>query len=155
VPEVIRLWVFYHQNDETRSRKLAQVPEPSEFTHSGSLVSAGHLQPLPFTYRRTTLTLCRPGESNRTVKLEFKLKNTPVAARWLEQLKIVEKRYVCVFSLYKILFHFKALFWESIILLLPPPLHNLPYCHTIARPLRNIRPPRRPPPFMPYTIQYW
>ena len=43
-------------------------------------------------------------------------------------------------SLYKILFHFKALLWESIILLLlPPQLQNLPYCNTIARPLRNKR----------------
>ena len=39
------------------------------------------------------------------------------------------------------------------------PLHmqSLPYCNTIARPLRNIRPPHPTPtpPFMPYTIQYW
>ena len=38
----------------------------------------------------------------------------------------------------------------------PPHLHNLPYCITIARPLRNIRPPPTDPPFfMPCTIQYW
>ena len=48
------------------------------------------------------------------------------------------------FSLYKILFHFKALFWQSIILLCPSQLKNLPYCITIARPLRNIRPPTDP-----------
>ena len=37
--------------------------------------------------------------------------------------------------------HFNALLWESIILLLPSPnLQRLPYCNTIARPLRNIRP---------------
>jgi len=36
-----------------------------------------------------------------------------------------------------------------------PPLHlqSLPYCNTIARPLRNIRPPPIPP--IPYIIQYW
>jgi len=45
-------------------------------------------------------------------------------------------------SLYKILFPFKAVLWESICLLLPPPhWQSLPYCITIARPLRNIRPP--------------
>ena len=45
-------------------------------------------------------------------------------------------------SPYKTLFHFKALLWESIILLLPPHhLQSLPYCNTIARLLRNIRPP--------------
>jgi len=50
------------------------------------------------------------------------------------------------FSLYKILFHFKALLWESIILVLPPPhLQSLPYCNTIAPPLRNMRPPSDPP----------
>jgi len=51
--------------------------------------------------------------------------------------------------LHKILFYFKALLWESIILFLPPPhpviapppsLQNLPHCNTIARPLRDIRP---------------
>ena len=48
-------------------------------------------------------------------------------------------------GLYKILFHFKALWWESIVLLLPPlHLQSLPYCSTIARPLRNIRPPTDP-----------
>jgi len=50
-------------------------------------------------------------------------------------------------SLHKILFHFKfkALVRESIILILPPPhLHSLRYCNTIARPLRNIRPPSTP-----------
>jgi len=36
-------------------------------------------------------------------------------------------------SLYKILFHFKALLWESINFLSPPPhLQSLPYCNTIA-----------------------
>jgi len=51
-------------------------------------------------------------------------------------------------SLYKILFHIRALVWESIILVfvLPPPhLQSLPYCNTIARLLRNIRPPTDPP----------
>jgi len=60
-------------------------------------------------------------------------------------------------SLYKILFHFKALLWESIILLLPPP-HNLQrpsplqyYCMLFAQ----YTPPNRPPLCMPYTIHYW
>ena len=50
------------------------------------------------------------------------------------------------FSLYKILFYFKAPLWESIILVLPPPPHlqSLLYCNTIARPLRNIRSPTDP-----------
>ena len=49
-------------------------------------------------------------------------------------------------SLYKILFHFKAFLWESMILsLLPSHLQTLPYYNTIASPLRNIRPsPHRP-----------
>ena len=42
-------------------------------------------------------------------------------------------------SMYKIVYHFKALLWESIIRLLPPPLQSLPDCNTIARPLRNKR----------------
>jgi len=43
-------------------------------------------------------------------------------------------------SLNKILFHFKAIVWESYH---PLSLHmqSLPFCNTIARPLRNIRPP--------------
>ena len=60
-------------------------------------------------------------------------------------------------GLYTILFHFKALLWEPIILACPPHLQSLPYCNTIARLLRNIRPP--PPPrclcYMLYTIQCW
>ena len=47
-------------------------------------------------------------------------------------------------SLYKILFHCKALLCESTILLRPPHLQSLPYCITIARPLCNIRPPIDP-----------
>jgi len=48
-------------------------------------------------------------------------------------------------SLYKILFFFKALLWKSSILLVPPPqLQSLPYCNTVARPLRDIRPPTDP-----------
>jgi len=37
----------------------------------------------------------------------------------------------------------------------PSHLHCLRYCNTVARPLRNMRPPHRPPLCMPYTIQYW
>jgi len=57
-------------------------------------------------------------------------------------------------SLHKILFHFKVLLWESIILLPPPHLQSLPYCNSIVRPLRNIRPPPLPPVFMSYLMQY-
>jgi len=42
-------------------------------------------------------------------------------------------------SFHKILFYFKALLCESIILLCPPHLQSPPYCNTHARPLRNIR----------------
>jgi len=44
-----------------------------------------------------------------------------------------------------LVFHLKALLWESIMLLCPHPhLRSLPYCNTNARPLRNIRPPTDP-----------
>jgi len=56
-------------------------------------------------------------------------------------------------SLHKILFYFKALLWESIILLLPPHLQSLPYCNTIARLLCNIWPPPAPPPHV-YAIPH-
>ena len=62
------------------------------------------------------------------------------------------KRKVSHVSLFKILFHFKALLWESIILLVAPLfLQRLPYCNTIARLLRNIRPPTDPP-FVCHTL---
>jgi len=57
-------------------------------------------------------------------------------------------------SLYKMLFHFKALLWESIILLLPlppaSPTRLQYYCNT------NLQDstPFRPPAFTPCTIQY-
>jgi len=52
----------------------------------------------------------------------------------------------------KILFYFKALLWESIILLLAlPHLQSLPYCNTIGRPFRNIRPPPTP---LSYAIHH-
>jgi len=57
-------------------------------------------------------------------------------------------------SLYKKVFHFKALLWEAIILVLPyPHLQRPPYCNTIARPLRNIR-PATDPPFVCHTPYY-
>jgi len=60
------------------------------------------------------------------------------------------------FSLHKILFYFIAFLWESmILLLLPSQLQTLPYCNTIATPLRNIRPPPPTLLIMTYTIQYW
>ena len=37
----------------------------------------------------------------------------------------------------------------------PPLLQSLPYCNTIARPMRNIRSPIDLPPLLPCTIQYW
>jgi len=59
------------------------------------------------------------------------------------------------FSRYKILFHFKALLWESSILLcprLPAKPTLLQYdCMIIAQ----YTPPHRRFLFMPYTIQYW
>ena len=65
-------------------------------------------------------------------------------------------RAAAVISLYKRLFHFKALLWESIILLLPRPtckaypmaIHWYDHCAMYA-------PPHRPLLSMPYTIQYW
>ena len=55
----------------------------------------------------------------------------------------------------KILFRFKAILWESIMLLLPPPLVKpillQYYCTTIAQ----YTPSYRPPFCMPYTIHYW
>jgi len=56
---------------------------------------------------------------------------------------------------YKILFHFKALLWESITVLLSPPhLQRLPCCNAITRLLRNIRPPTDPSfvCYRPYNI---
>ena len=42
---MVRLRVSYHQNDETLSlNSLRYLPEQSQFTHSGSLVAAGHLR---------------------------------------------------------------------------------------------------------------
>ena len=59
-------------------------------------------------------------------------------------------------SLHKILFRFKALLWESIILLIPPPQPEKPtllqyYCTTIAQ----YTPPHTDPPpcfHTPYNI---
>jgi len=56
-------------------------------------------------------------------------------------------------SRYKIVFHFKAVLWESFILLLPSPLPATPillqyYCTTFAQ----YTPRNRPPLCMPYTI---
>jgi len=41
-------------------------------------------------------------------------------------------------------FNFKLLWVAIILLLLPPHLQSLPYCNTIAGPLRNIPPPPLP-----------
>jgi len=63
---------------------------------------------------------------------------------------------IYIFSLYKILFHFKALLWESIVLSFTPPPLAKPillqyFCTTIAQ----YTPPYRPPFCKPYTIQHW
>ena len=59
-------------------------------------------------------------------------------------------------SLHKILFRFEALSWESIILVLPPPTCKAyPIAILVHDPLRNVRPPIRPPFSKPYTIQCW
>jgi len=62
-------------------------------------------------------------------------------------------------SLYKIVLYFTALAWESIMgvhhpCIAPPHLQSLRYCKTIARLLRNIRPPSDPPCVchVPYNI---
>jgi len=70
---------------------------------------------------------------------------------------VVEAEEVCKVSLYKILFYFKALVWESIILFLPPPPPAKPtllqyYRTPIAQ--YTPRPPHRPPVCMADTIQY-
>jgi len=57
--------------------------------------------------------------------------------------------------LYKIVFNFKALLWESVILLLPPPTCK---AYPIAMLLHDhcaIYAPHRPLLFMPHTVQYW
>jgi len=56
------------------------------------------------------------------------------------------------FSLYKILFYFEAFLWESIFHLFLPHMQSLPYCNTIVRLLRKIRPPPPTPPF--YAIHH-
>jgi len=58
-------------------------------------------------------------------------------------------------SRYKIVFHVKALLWESIILSLSPP----PAKPTLLQYYRTTNAqytlPHRPPPLLPCTIQYW
>ena len=58
-------------------------------------------------------------------------------------------------SLYKILFHFKALVWESIILVLPTSLAKHTLLQYYCTPIAQYTPPHRPPLYMSYTIQYW
>jgi len=62
---------------------------------------------------------------------------------------------VRLLSLYKTFFYFKALLWESIIFIPPPPLAKPTllqyYCTTIAQ----HTPPIRLPLYMQYNIQYW
>ena len=57
-------------------------------------------------------------------------------------------------SLYKILFHFKASVWESIILVLPPRhLQSLPYCSFSVGVYHPCIAP--PPPAKPTLLQYY
>ena len=58
-------------------------------------------------------------------------------------------------SLHKILFHLKALLWESFILLLPPSTAKPTLWHTYCTTIAQYTPPHRPLLFTPYTIQYW
>jgi len=57
-------------------------------------------------------------------------------------------------GLHKILFHFNALLWESIILLLPPTCKAYPIV-ILLHDHYAIYAPLPTPPFMPYTIHYW
>jgi len=73
-------------------------------------------------------------------------KTSPLPCGWIQ---VSPTRHTqMAISLYKILFHFKASLWESIILLLPPTPPAKPtllqyYCTTIAQ----YTPPHQPPPF--------
>ena len=64
--------------------------------------------------------------------------------------------YICVcVSPYKILFHFKALLWESLILLLPrSPCKAYPVAILLHANCAIYAPPPTPP-CVAYTIQYW
>jgi len=57
-------------------------------------------------------------------------------------------------GLHKILFHFVAFVWESIIILLPPHLQCLHYCSTIHDYCAIYDPLPRPPLCIPYAINY-
>jgi len=57
-------------------------------------------------------------------------------------------------SLYKILFHFVASLWESIILSLPPHLQCLHYCNAMHDYCAIYEPLLRPLVRMPHTTQY-
>jgi len=57
-------------------------------------------------------------------------------------------------SLYKILFHFKVLLWESTILLRSPPPTKPTLLHYYCATMVQFTPAYRPLLCMPYTIQY-
>ena len=60
------------------------------------------------------------------------------------------------FSLYKILFQFKALLWNAVILSLPlPPLAKPTLLQCYCTPIAQYTPPHRPPFCMPNTMQNW
>jgi len=67
-------------------------------------------------------------------------------AKWEESWKL---------SLYKILFHFRALLREYIILRLPPPTCKAYPIAILSHDYSAICAPPPTPRFMPYTIQYW
>jgi len=58
-------------------------------------------------------------------------------------------------ALYKILFYFKALLWESIILFSPPPLAKPTQLQFYCTPIALYTPPHRPLFCMPYTVYCW
>jgi len=116
---------------------------------------------LPSNYKSRYLERVLP--TRATVPAVLMTSDDPFGARLLLTcIRISPSNYTsgleCVLriSLYKRLFYFKALLWETIILILPPPhLQSLPYCNSIARPLRNLRPPHTELPIIchtPYTI---
>ena len=100
---------------------------------------------------------CR-GCSLSHVVFPFPVASVPrLASRSRSRSRSVYALIPLTFSLYKILFHFETLLWESIIFLLPPPLTCK--AHPIAIRLHDhcaiYAPPPTTPLCMPYTIHYW
>ena len=55
-------------------------------------------------------------------------------------------------GLYKILFRFKALLWESFILLLPPPAAKPTLLQHLCTTIAQYTPPHTEPPFSCHTL---